>query len=76
MPASGKCRHQLPIPAPLGTIMGVAIQDSEIYKALFDLSQSIAGHNDLKTLCDSLAVSLRRVVSFDSLALGSARPGS
>jgi formate hydrogenlyase transcriptional activator len=49
--------------------MDVAIPDSEIYRALFDLSQSIAGHSDLETLCDSLAVSLRRVVSFDSLAL-------
>ena len=43
--------------------------DSEIYKALFDLSQSIAGHTDLETLCNSLAGSLRRVVSFDFLAL-------
>ena len=57
------------IPAAPDTIVNVAIPDSEIYRALFDLSQSIAGHSDLKTLCDSLAVSLRQVVSFDSLAL-------
>ena len=43
--------------------------DSEIYKALFDLTQAIAGHTDLETLCNSLAGSLRRVVSFDSLGL-------
>lgn len=43
--------------------------DSEVYKALFDLSQAIAGHTDLETLLNSLAESLRRVVSFDSLAL-------
>src|ERR1035441_3414154 len=43
--------------------------DSVIYEALFDLSQSIAGDTDLETLCNSLAGSLRRVVSFDFLAL-------
>ncbi|MGA1997704.1 MAG: GAF domain-containing protein, partial [Bryobacteraceae bacterium] len=43
--------------------------DAVIYKALFDLSQSIAGHSDLETLCNSLAGSLRRVVSFDYLGL-------
>ena len=47
----------------------MGIPDSEIYKALFDLSQSIAGDTDLGTLCNSLAGSLRRVVSFDFLAL-------
>ena len=47
----------------------MALPDLEIYKALFDLSQSIAGHTDLETLCNSLAASLRRVVSFDFLAL-------
>lgn len=43
--------------------------DFEIYRALFDLAQSIAGHSDLETLCNSLAGSLRRVISFDFLAL-------
>jgi formate hydrogenlyase transcriptional activator len=45
------------------------LPDAEIYKALFDLSQSIAGHTDLETLCNSLGGALRRVVSFDFLAL-------
>ncbi len=45
------------------------IPDSEIYRALFDLSQVVAGHADLETVCNSLAASLRRVVSFDFLAL-------
>nr|WP_321471803.1 sigma 54-interacting transcriptional regulator [uncultured Paludibaculum sp.] len=45
------------------------IPDSEIYKVLFDLSQVVAGHTDLETLCNSLAGSLRRVVAFDFLAL-------
>jgi formate hydrogenlyase transcriptional activator len=43
--------------------------EEEIYKALFDLSQAIAGHSDLETLCNSLAGTLRHVVSFDSLGL-------
>jgi formate hydrogenlyase transcriptional activator len=47
----------------------MGVPGSDIYKALFDLSQSIAGHSDLETLCNSLAGSLRRVVAFDFLAL-------
>jgi len=47
----------------------MGIPESDIYEALFDLSQSIAGDTDLGTLCNSLAGSLRRVVSFDFLAL-------
>ncbi|HWB98345.1 MAG TPA: sigma 54-interacting transcriptional regulator, partial [Bryobacteraceae bacterium] len=43
--------------------------ESELYKALFELSQSIAGHSDLESLCASLANSLRRVVTFDYLGL-------
>ena len=54
---------------PPDTIVAMGTPDSEIYKALFDLSQSIAGHTDLETLCNSLAGALRRVVSFDFLAL-------
>jgi len=50
-------------------MLPVGAPDTEIYKALFDLSQSIAGHTDLNTLCHSLADSLRRVVAFDSLGL-------
>lgn len=43
--------------------------DAEIYKALFGLSQAIAGHTDLETLCNSVADWLRPVISFDYLAL-------
>jgi formate hydrogenlyase transcriptional activator len=57
------------VPRSLDTIVDVGTPDAVIYKALFDLSQSIAGHSDLETLCNSLAGSLRRVVSFDFLAL-------
>jgi len=63
------CQCSLPLPAPTDSIFGVGAPDAVIYKALFDLSQSIAGHSDLETLCNSLAGSLRRVVSFDFLAL-------
>src|SRR5664280_1166462 len=73
MPTPGICQRRLPIPAHLScspdTIIDMGIPESEIYKVLFDLSQSIAGHSDLETLCNSLAGSLRRVVSFDFLAL-------
>src|ERR1035441_2412417 len=72
MPTPGICQRQLPIPAPhssLDTIVDMGVPGSDIYKALFDLSQSIAGHSDLGTLCNSLAGGLRRVVSFDFLAL-------
>ena len=50
-------------------MMDVQISELEIYKALFDLSQSLAGQSDLDTLCNALAESLRRVVSFDSLGV-------
>ncbi len=69
MPTNNICQRQLPISALADTIVDMTIPDSEIYKALFDLSQSIAGHSDLETLCNALAGSLRRVVSFDFLAL-------
>ncbi len=55
--------------SPPDTIVDMGAPEPEIYKALFDLSQSIAGHSDLETLCNSLAGSLRRVVSFDFMAL-------
>jgi formate hydrogenlyase transcriptional activator len=47
----------------------VEAAESELYKALFDLSQSIAGHGDLESLCNALSRSLHRVVSFDFLGL-------
>ena len=40
---------------PPDTIVDMRLPDSELYKTLFDLSQSIAGHSDLGTLCNSLA---------------------
>lgn len=61
-------RPQAP-PKGSDTIVGVEVSNSEIYKALFDLSQAIAGHISLETMCTSLAGSLRRVVAFDSLGL-------
>jgi GAF domain-containing protein len=73
MTKAGICQRQMPTPAPrldsTDTIVDMGTPDSEIYKALFDLSQSIAGHADLETLCNSLAGSLRRVISFDFLGL-------
>lgn len=73
MPTPGTCQRQLLVSTlrscPPDTIVDMGIPDSELYKTLFDLSQSIAGHSDLETLCNSLAGSLRRVVSFDFLAL-------
>ena len=73
MPKPGICQDQSPISGagthPPDTIAVMGIQESEIYKALFDLTQAIAGHADLPTLCNSLADSLRRVVSFDYLGL-------
>jgi formate hydrogenlyase transcriptional activator len=47
----------------------MGVPDADIYKALFELSRSIAGKTDLETLCRSVAHSLRCVVRFDSLAL-------
>ncbi len=69
MPKTSICQRQLPNPAPSDTFVDMGAPDSEIYKVLFDLSQVIAGHTDLETLCNSLAGSLRSVVSFDFLAL-------
>lgn len=43
--------------------------DADFYKAIFDLTQAIAGQADLDMLYQALASSLRRVVSFDSLGL-------
>jgi formate hydrogenlyase transcriptional activator len=43
--------------------------EPELYRALFELSQSISGAGDLSDLCASLAHSLRRVIAFDFLGL-------
>ncbi len=73
MPTTDICHRQSPISALRSyspdTIVSIGSSDSESCKALFDLSSSIAGHSDPETLCNSLAASLRRVVSFDFLAL-------
>jgi transcriptional regulator with GAF, ATPase, and Fis domain len=50
-------------------IEGVNGDKSVIYEALFELSRSISGHNDLDSLCRALAKSLKKVVAFDYLAL-------
>jgi len=42
---------------------------TEIYQALFELSQFIADHSDLESLCAGLARALRRIVEFDRFAL-------
>ena len=55
---------------PSDTILDMAVSDSEIHSVIFDLTKSIAGHSDLETLCQSLAASLKRVVSFDDLSVG------
>ena len=69
MPTTTICQRHLPNSAPPDNIPTMGTSDSEVYEALFDLSQAIAGHTDLETLCNSLAASLRRVISFDFLAL-------
>jgi len=43
--------------------------ETRIYRALFELTQSIAGHDDLDSLCRGLARSLQEVADFDFLAL-------
>ncbi len=47
----------------------VRASEAEVYKALVELSQAIAGHSDLESLCHSLAKSLHQVVDFDALGL-------
>jgi formate hydrogenlyase transcriptional activator len=47
----------------------VSADKSSLYEALFELSQSISGHDDLESLCRALSGSLKRIVSFDLLGL-------
>ena len=68
-PIFGKCRWQLPSQSVGDTISNAECSDSELYRALFDLSQVISGHSDLETLCGALAASLRRVVRFEWIGL-------
>jgi formate hydrogenlyase transcriptional activator len=60
---------KLPNSMPTDTVVNVGISESEIYKALFELSQALAGQPDLETLCSALAESLGCLISFDSLGL-------
>ena len=50
-------------------LIDVQHSQTEIYQALFELSQSIANHSDLESLCDGLAQALRRVIDFERFAL-------
>jgi len=68
-PIFGKCRRQLPSESVGDTISNAECPDSELYRALFDLSQAISGHADIETLCGALAASLRRVIRFESIGL-------
>jgi len=45
------------------------VTESEYFKTLLNLTQSIAGELNLETLCSALGASLRRIVSFDFLGL-------
>jgi len=47
----------------------VSADKSSLYQALFELSRSISGHNDLDSLCRALSGSLKRVLAFDLLGL-------
>ena len=49
---------------------------AEIYQALFELSQLIADHNDLESLCEGLAQALKRIVEFERFALMLHDPGA
>ena len=56
--------------APETTMIGAAAASStDIYRAVIDLSRSIAGRTDLRSLLSGVADSLRPIVSFDHLGL-------
>ena len=50
-------------------IGAVAASSTEIYRAVVELSRSIAGRTDLRSLLSGVAESLRPIVSFDHLGL-------
>src|SRR5271157_5039549 len=50
-------------------IGAVAASSSEIYRAVVELSRSIAGRTDLRSLLFGVAESLRQIVTFDHLGL-------
>jgi len=45
------------------------LNENKLYRSLYELAQSLAGHSDLQGLCDSLDQSLHQVVEFDYLGL-------
>ncbi|NWF85448.1 MAG: sigma 54-interacting transcriptional regulator [Bryobacteraceae bacterium] len=45
------------------------VEESELFRALLDLTKSIDGGRDLKALCSALSGSLRRIVPFDFLGI-------
>jgi formate hydrogenlyase transcriptional activator len=53
----------------LAMIEPVDTIENSLYRALFELAQSLSGHNDLQSLCESLDRSLRQVIAFDYLGL-------
>ena len=50
-------------------IGAVAASSTEIYRAVVELSRSIAGRTDLRSLLSGVAESLRQIVTFDHLGL-------
>lgn len=50
-------------------IASMSASSSEIYEAVLTLSRSISGRDDLESLLSGVADSLRRIVSFDYVAL-------
>lgn len=50
-------------------IKSVDLTENSLYRSLFELAQSLSGHSDLQSLCDSLDRSLRQIIEFDYLGL-------
>jgi formate hydrogenlyase transcriptional activator len=50
-------------------LIDVQHSQTEIYQALFELSQLIANHSDLESLCGGLSQALKRIVVFERFAL-------
>ena len=53
----------------LAMIRPVGSIENSLYRSLFELAQSLSGHSDLQSLCESLDHSLRQVIEFDYLGL-------
>jgi formate hydrogenlyase transcriptional activator len=45
------------------------VSSSDVYEAVLELSRSIAGRNDLESLLSGVADSIRRIVSFERIAV-------